>query len=142
MSPSYPVSSIGTLFSRVSNHALVLCLWLLSTPCFYTVGDQAVRLPGGTSLLSFISHSAVFPNPSLLRDCGFVPLRPSGGGSHQAMAGCWLHPGTFAGPCCYRCPETVAGCQPAPEKVHAIMYQQRFRDYGKSQHTSGTRLHP
>ena len=28
------------------------------------------------------------------------------------------------------------------EKVHMIVWQQCFKDYGKSQHTSGTRLHP
>ncbi|VFV47805.1 Hypothetical predicted protein, partial [Lynx pardinus] len=58
------------------------------------------------------------------------------------MAGCRPHPGTFAGPCCHRHPETVAGCQPAPEKAREIVEQQRLRDCGKSQHTSGTRLHP
>ena len=52
-------------------------------------------MPGGTSLLSFISDVAVFPNPSLLRDCGFDLLRHSGGGSHQEMAGCWPHQGTL-----------------------------------------------
>ena len=81
-SPSYPISSIGSLFSSVSSHTPVLCLQLLSTPGFYTVCDQAVRLPGSTSLLSFISDAAMFPSPSLLRDCGFDPLRPLGGGSH------------------------------------------------------------
>ena len=40
--------------------------------------DQAVGLPGSTSLLSFISDAAVFPDPSLLRDCGFDPLRSCG----------------------------------------------------------------
>ena len=29
------------------------------------------------------------------------------------MAEYWLHPGTPAGPCCCRCPETVARCQPS-----------------------------
>ena len=97
-----------------SNRAPVLCLQLPSTPCFYTVHDQA---PGNTSLLSFVSDAAVFPRPLLLRDCGFDPLGRSAGGSHQAMARCWPHPGTFAGPGCCQCPETAAGCQPAPEKV-------------------------
>ena len=72
--------SVGTLF-WVSSRAPGLCLWPPSIACLYTVGDQAVRLPGGTSLLNFNSDVAVFPNPSLLRDCGFDPLRPSGGGS-------------------------------------------------------------
>ena len=38
------------------------------------LSDQAGRLRGDTSLPSFISDAAVFPNPSLLRDCGFDPL--------------------------------------------------------------------
>ena len=82
-SPSYPDSSIGTPFSPISDHALVLCLQLSSTPCFFTVGDQA---SGGISLPSFVSDAAVFPSPLLPKDCGFDPLRPSAGGSHRAMA--------------------------------------------------------
>ena len=70
-SPSYPVSSIGTLFSPISNCAPVLCLWLLPTPHFYTVCDLAVRLPDDTSFLSFISDATVFPKTSLPRDCSF-----------------------------------------------------------------------
>ena len=54
-SPSYPV------LSPTSNLAPVLCLWFPSTPHFYTVCDQATSLPGGTSLLSFISDVAVSP---------------------------------------------------------------------------------
>ena len=73
-SPCYPVSSIRILFSPISNCAPVLCLQFLSTPYFYTVCDQAVRLPGGTSLLIFITDVAVFPDLSLLRDCGFDPF--------------------------------------------------------------------
>ena len=70
-SPSYPVSSMGTLFSSISNRVPVFCLWLPSTPYFYTVCDQAIRLPGNTSLLSFKSDAAVFPYPSLLGGCRF-----------------------------------------------------------------------
>ena len=70
-SPRYPVSSISTLFSLMSNRSLVLCLRLPSTPHFYTVRGQA---PGSTSLLSFVSDAAVFLDPLLLRDCGFVQL--------------------------------------------------------------------
>ena len=73
-SPSYPISSIGTLFSPVSNHVPILCLQLPSTAHFYIVCDQGVRLPGSTSILSFISDAAVFPGPSLLSDCGFDPF--------------------------------------------------------------------
>ena len=76
-SPSHPVSSIGTLFSPISNHVPVLCLQLSSTPCFYTICDQA---PGSTSLLSFVSVAAVFHGPLLLRDCVFDPLCPSAEG--------------------------------------------------------------
>ena len=138
-SPIYPVSSIRTLICPISNREPVLCIQLPSTPCFYTVCDQA---PGRTSLLGFISDAAVFPDLLFLRYCGFDPFSPSAEGSHGAMAGCWPHPVMCAEPCWCRLPETAAGCQPAPEKVHAIEQQQCFRNYGKSQHTSGTRLHP
>ena len=76
VSPSYPVSSIGTLFSPISNCAPIICLHLLSIPYFYTIRDQA---PGSTSLLSFVSDVAVFPSPLLPRDCGFDPFHPSEG---------------------------------------------------------------
>ena len=76
MSLRHPVSSIGTLFSPAPSRDH-LCLQLPSTPCFYTVCHQAVRLPGGTSLLSFVSDVAVFPDPLLLRDYGFDLLCPS-----------------------------------------------------------------
>ena len=55
-SPSYPVSSIGTLFSLISNRALILCLQLSSTSYLFIVCDQA---PGSTTLLSFVSDAAV-----------------------------------------------------------------------------------
>ena len=73
-SPSYPVSSTGTLFSLIGNCTPILCLRCLSTPRFYTVGEQAIRLLSDTSLLSFISDAAVFPDPSFLRDCSFDPF--------------------------------------------------------------------
>ena len=76
-SPSYPVSSIRTLFSRISNHAPVLCLQLLSTPHFFGVHDQA---PGSACVPNFVSDVAVFP--FLLKDYGFDPFCPSVGGSH------------------------------------------------------------
>ena len=59
-SPSYPASSIGTLFFLISNCAPVLCPRLPFTLHFFTVRDQA---PGSPSLLSFISDEAVFPTP-------------------------------------------------------------------------------
>ena len=138
-SPTYPVSSVGALFSPTSNCAPLLCLWLPSTPRFYTIRDQAVSLPGGTFLLSFISDAAVFPNPLLLRDCGFDLLRPSGGECHQLAAGCTQEcSGDCAATNAWRLRVGPAG----PRKMHAIMWQQRFRDYGKSQHASGISLHP
>ena len=76
--PNYLVSSIATLFSPVCNRTPVLCLRLPSTPCFYTVCDQAVKLPGSTSLLSFIPDAAVFPDPLCLRDCYFDLFCPCG----------------------------------------------------------------
>ena len=84
VSPSYPVSSIGTLFSLISNHSPILCLWLLSTPQFYTVHDQG---PGSTSLLNFISDSAVFLDPLILRACFFDPFCPSWEGLTEQRTG-------------------------------------------------------
>ncbi|XP_053076562.1 uncharacterized protein LOC128315116 [Acinonyx jubatus] len=86
------LSTIGTLFSRISHGKPVVCLWLPSASRFYTVCDQA---PGSTSHLSFISDAAVFPDLLLLRDRGSDLLRPSAGGSHRAVAGCGPRSGTF-----------------------------------------------
>ena len=94
VSPRYSVSNIRTLFSLISSQAPILCLRLPSTPRFYTVRDQA---PRSTSLLSFVSDAAVFPDPLFLRDCGFDLICPSAGGSHRAMARCRPHRGMFAG---------------------------------------------
>ena len=58
-SPSYTISSIRTLLSLTSYWTPLLYLWLLSTPDFYTVHDQAIKLPGSTSLLTYISDGAV-----------------------------------------------------------------------------------
>ena len=115
VSPSYPVSSTGTLCS-LQPVVAYFCLCLPSTLCFYTVCDQASSLPGVTCLLSFISDEAVFPDPSLLRDCSFGPLRPSVGGSYQAMAGCWPHPGTFSGTCCLPMPRDCGWVSTRPRK--------------------------
>ncbi|XP_042777269.1 uncharacterized protein LOC122209466 [Panthera leo] len=79
---------------------------------FYAVRDQAVRLPGGTSLLSFISVAAVLPDSSLRRDRGWDPLRSSAGGSPRAVAGCRPPPGTFAGLCCCRRQRLRLGASP------------------------------
>ena len=71
-----------SVLSLTGNQIPLLFCWFPSTPRFDTVRDQAVRLLGSACLLSFISDAAVFPDPSLLRDCGFGPLRSSGEGSH------------------------------------------------------------
>ena len=84
VSPSYPVSSIRTVFFPISNCTPVLCVQLPSTPCFYTIHDQA---PGSTSLLSFVSDVAVFADPLPLRDCGFDPFRPSAEGLTEQWPG-------------------------------------------------------
>ena len=65
---------MGGLFFPASNGALILCVRLPSTPRFHTVREQAVRLPGSSSFLNFISDAAV-SRRSLLRDCGFVPAQ-------------------------------------------------------------------
>ena len=72
-------TQLTSLFSRISNHATILCLQLLCTPRFFTLRDQ---VPGSTALLSFVSDAAVFPDPLLPKDCGFDPFHPSAGGSH------------------------------------------------------------
>ena len=77
VSPNYSVSSIGTLFSLISNRASILHLQLLSTRHFHTISDQT---PGSTSLQSFVSDATAFPIPPLLRYCGFDLLCPSAEG--------------------------------------------------------------
>ena len=74
-------TQLPSLFSWISSCAPVLCLQLLSPPCFLTLRDQA---PGSTSLPSFVSDVAVFPGPLFLKD--FDLFHPSVGGSHQAVA--------------------------------------------------------
>ena len=112
-SPSYPVSRLGTLFSLISNRAPVLRLWLLSAPHFHTVCDQA---PGSTSFLCFVSDAAAFPGPPFLRDCGFDLLRPSVEGLTEQWPGAGHPQECLRYPDACRCPETVARCQPSPEK--------------------------
>ena len=119
-SPSYPVSSIRTLFSPVSNLAPVLCLRFLSTLCFYTVHDQADRLPGVPSLLSFISGMAVFPNPLPLRDCSFALPRPSGGGLTEKWLGV-AAPRNTRGTVLLLLLRDCGWVPSHPENVHAIV---------------------
>ena len=108
------VSYQNSVLSPTCNQARLLCLWLPSTTCFYTVCDKAIRLPGGTSILSFISV-AVFPNPSLLRDCSFDSYHPLGEGLAEQWPGAGLSPGMFMRLCHCLCPATVARCQPTSE---------------------------
>ena len=73
VSLSYPVSSVGTLFSPISNRTPVLCLQLSSTLQFFTVRDQA---PGSISLPSFASDAAVFPAPYFRRSAALTRSAP------------------------------------------------------------------
>ena len=81
-SPRYPVSELCSLGSTSAHQSFVFGFW--SHPHFYPVRDQAL---GSTSLLSFISDVAVFPDPLFLRDCGFDRFCSSAGGSHRALPG-------------------------------------------------------
>ena len=80
-SSSCPVSSMETLCSPrpAIAHPSFVSGFLCSR--FYAVREQAIRLPGGTYLLSFISYAAVFPDPSLRR------AQILSGASPRAMAG-------------------------------------------------------
>ena len=66
-------SQLPNLFFRISNRAPILCLQLSSTPCFFTLCDQA---PGCTSLLSFVSDAAVFPGPYFRRTVALTRSTP------------------------------------------------------------------
>ena len=57
------------------------------------------------------------------------------------MSGCHLAGDVFMWLHCCRGSEIVTECLLAPEKVHVITQQQRFRDYGKTQHTASARFH-
>ena len=107
-----------SLFSRISNRVPVLCLQLSSTPRLFMLQDQA---PGSTSLPSFVSDALFSPAPYFQRTEALTHSAPLREGLTQQ----WLNIGCtqerFAGPCCCRCPETVARCQPAPENVHKIV---------------------
>ena len=104
--------------------------------------DQAVSIPGGTSLLNFISDGAVFPNLSLLRALWFGPALTLLGRvltSNGQVLGC---------PQECLCNRTTTETQRLHPGVN--LPQKKFMqlcssngsgDYGKSQHTSGARLH-
>ena len=83
-------------------------LWFLSTPCFYTLCIQAVRLLGSTFLPNLISNGAVFPNPSLPKA---LRLGPS--------------------PTLWRRVSLGSGrCRLAPGNIHAVTLLQGLRDCG------------
>ena len=86
------IPSLGTLFSLIYNGTPFVS-GFCPRPRFYPVRDQTL---GSTSLLSFISDVAVFPDPLFLRDCGSDLFCSSAGRSHRALAGCRPRPGTFA----------------------------------------------
>ena len=117
VSPSYPVSSIRTLFSPFSKRTPVLCLQLPSTLHFYTVRDQA---PCSTSLPSFVSDAAVFPGTLLLRDCGLDLFRPF----VEDLTKQWLSAGHIQERLRDHAAadaQRPASCQPSPEKVCKVV---------------------
>ena len=77
-SPSYLVSSIGTLFLLISNHALILFFSFHPLSTF----TQSVTKPQAAPPSSFVSDVVGFPDPLLLWDCGFDPFCPFAEGSH------------------------------------------------------------
>ena len=128
-----------SVFSLISNCAPVLCLQLSSTLRFSTLRDQS---PGSTSLLSFVSGVAIFPGPLLPKGCGFDLFRPSAGGSPRGKGRTPAAPRKVRQTVLLPEPRDRGRVPAAPEKVRELAQQQPFRDYGKSQHASGTRLHP
>ena len=137
-SPSYAVSSIGTLFSMISIHATVLRLQLLSILCFLTVSDQA---PGSTSLPSFVSDAAVFPGPPLLRDCGFDQLHPLWSVSPSNG---WVlaTPRNSCGTVLLLMPRDCGQVPAHPRKSSQDSIAVAPQGLWKITHTSDTRLHP
>ena len=137
-------TQLPSLFSRISNRTPVLCLQLSSTPCFFTLRDQA---PGSTSLLSFVSDVAVFPVSLLPKDCGFDPLCPSVGGLTKQWpneqwpnVGCTqVHPWDPGVSCA---PRLRSGASPSQKMFARLCSSSISGINGKSQHTSGTRIHP
>ena len=87
---------------------------------FYTFHVQAISLPDDTSLTNFISDGSVFPIPSLLRTLWLGPALTLLG--RVFLSNGW-----------------VLACSREHSWVHSAA--ERFRDYGKSQHTAGARFH-
>ena len=73
---SYPIFSIRNLVLPTGNQAPLLCLWLPYSPCFYSVHDQAISLPGDTSLPGFISDGAVSKPLTFEGPAAFTPSDP------------------------------------------------------------------
>ena len=132
----YPVSSMGTLFSPISNRGPALYLQVSSTARVFTVRDQA---PDSTSFPSFVSDAAVFPGPLLLKDCSFDLFPPLCRRAHRAMAECTqerpLEPAA-AGALRLR-----PGASP-PQKKFARQCSSSVSGIVGNHNTSGTRLHP
>ncbi|XP_044892578.1 uncharacterized protein LOC109491637 isoform X2 [Felis catus] len=106
------LSTIGTLFSRISHGTPIVCLWLPSASRFYTVCDQA---PGSTSHLSFISDAAVFPDLLLLRDRGSDLLRLL----REGLSEQWPGAGRVqerSQTCCCRCGDCGPGASASQRK--------------------------
>ncbi|XP_042827129.1 uncharacterized protein LOC122234544 [Panthera tigris] len=91
-----------------------------SAPHFYAVPDQAVRLPGATSLLSFISNAAVFLDPSLQRDCSARTCSDSLQEGLPKQRPVPPHPGMFALPLLLPTPRDHGWVPACPRKVHVI----------------------
>ena len=66
-------TQLPSLFSRISNRALVLHLQLSSPPRFSTLSDQA---PGSNSLPSFVSDVAFPPAPYFRRTAALTGSAP------------------------------------------------------------------
>ena len=79
------VTQLPSLYSPISNRAPVLSSAscpVSSTPCFFTLCDQA---PGSTSLPSFVSDAAVFPVPSFRRTATLIHSAPL----REGLTGQW-----------------------------------------------------
>ena len=94
-SSSFPVSSIRTLLYTIGNQALLLCLWLLSTPHFYTVLIQAVNLTCSTSLPNFIPGGAVSKPLTSEGPAAWICPNPLEEGLPKLWPHASLPPGTF-----------------------------------------------
>ncbi|XP_042783301.1 translation initiation factor IF-2-like [Panthera leo] len=92
------------------------------------------------------------PEFHLRRGCGSRPLTSEGLSSDPLTSSAEglteprpvpAAPRSGRGTVLLRRPGPAAGCQPAPEKVQAVVrQQQRFRDGGKAQRAPGPGLHP